>query len=199
MIEFEKRIKKQAPLIIYGAGTVAYYVSRYLISKGGYNILCFVVNNKKNNVQEIFGYNVYDLGECRNLYDSTVVVATLERLHGGIKNDLQGRKIGNTVYVSDDDYHQIRELFPDSDGEVFFAMYRLEKALNNILDKRLQGLERAFESFENIKVKNYSEQNAIHNSQYIKDFAELSSRETFELYVQELVCGLDEASKELPV
>ena len=98
--QLDRELGKNGPIVIYGAGIVAYGV--YLVLKEIYKInrIDFVVSDKTVN-QIIDFCEVKDISEIeQNDKEKTFIVATPEVYHGEIRKELESRDIRNIIFVT---------------------------------------------------------------------------------------------------
>lgn len=191
----EKGLKKiweqndyQQVYMIYGAGVVGYYLSRYML-KLGYRVSNFIVKCKEKNLGGYFEIPVFAIDEIKCRKQTPVIVATLERLHEQIIKDLCDAGFETIYCITDSEYLQIRQAAPDNDAEMFFQARNTACLINNFYHDYIK--------FKNhIDIYSYEENLAMHNAQYRNDFSDFRLRSDFEEKLFKLIEGMDENSKD---
>lgn len=88
-------------VIVYGAGHAAKQVIEYL-QTNHVNVSYIMVQNKKDNPSEFCGISVYEVEECINKKDdSVVIIGVTSKFSDGIENRLRSAGYENVISLSD--------------------------------------------------------------------------------------------------
>lgn len=190
-------------IYIYGAGMVAYYLAKYILSETEFNIDGFLVSDIDNNPQRIFEIPVFELS--KEYKDELIIIGTKENLHNKIHENLLLYGFQFVYMICDGDYYNIRNRYPDMSYETINSLYKLHEK-TSLLHKRTVDLHKSDMAIHEHISNNYH-LDLRNNGEFVPDgklelkmsadFAKLFSDE--EKYLEKLeglISNLDVESKE---
>lgn len=198
---FNLKVKhRNKKVYIYGAGMVAYYLAKYILSESEFDIDGFLVSDINNNPKLIFEKPVFELSD--KFKDELVIIGTKENLHNEINAKLESLGYKNIIAISNETYGDIRAKLPDTSYE----MMNLIKSTNSnvmssysSLHNDAMSIHAHINNFYQIGVNKSGEiiPDGKRELQMSKEFSEMIIDESnYLLKVQNLVRNLDIESKD---
>lgn len=136
MLELFENLKNyygNRKIYIYGAGMVAYYLAKYILSETEYDIAGFLVSDIKNNPKSIFEIPVIPLSD--EYKDELIIIGTKENLHEEIKKNLFLIGCANVYVLKDEEFIFIRSKITDSSYETMRLILSCLKENKNIYNQ----------------------------------------------------------------
>lgn len=169
--------------IIYGAGVVGYCIAKEMIkNRLPYYIDCFMVSNKKGNVENYFGIPVKSYIECEKQKEMPIIVGTLERLQEEIIEFLLENGFYNIYLLQEEEYREIRKDLFDSEAEIFYCLREIYRL--GLIQNQLQQIQERL-NFKYIKYK------APREPIYEADFMKLRAEPLYKDRLNKLLKNLD--------
>lgn len=194
-VDYREYLKKNCskPILIYGAGIVAYYFAYELIKNQQIqnNITSFVVSDPRCDVSNYWGIPVLGISEYKGQENNyCLIIATKENVHNEIETYLRKQGWQDYYCLSSEEYMRIRDNCSEVAEEYIIGQFERIRTTFGRMENNLYHVSKLL--YDSAEKYNYQPWGDREN--YLEDFREFRSKDTYVQEIQELISGLQEES-----